>query len=372
MYKIELRDFILSHENWEELLTSDPYNLKLSRDQGYIIFKYNQISSDFSIPLVREARGIIFREKDWECVCHPFNKFGNYGESYCPEIDWSTASVQEKVDGSLLKIWFDNDWWYISTNSTIDAFKAELNSVKYKNFGELAISAIKNMLNTDKGSFFDYLDKNYTHMFELVSPYNRVVIPYEKVKLYYLGSRNKVTGIEERISNYPFLTPKFFALASLEDVQNAASVLPWDKEGYVVCDGNFNRVKIKSPAYVEIHYARNNNVITRENLVQIILDGEQKEFSIYASDYIEELQKVESLMNKVAHQATTEMRAILGTTYNFESRAEYAKNVSNYSSYAKDFLFHCFDDKIFWDYAKASWNTKKWIKAIEEFENKEN
>jgi len=228
------------------------------------------------------------------------------------------------------------------------------------------------MLNTDKGSFFDYLDKDYTHMFELVSPYNRVVIPYEEVKLYYLGSRNKVTGIEERISNYPFLTPKFFTLTSLEDVQKAASALPWDKEGYVVCDGNFNRVKIKSPAYVEIHYARNHNVITRENLVQIILDGEQKEFSIYASDYVEELQKVENLMNKVAHQATVEMRAILGTTYNFESRAEYAKNVSNYSSYAKDFLFHCFDDKIFWDYAKASWNTKKWIKAIEEFENKEN
>ena len=45
--------------------------------------------------------------------------------------------------------WFDNDRWHISTNSTIDAFKAELNNVKYKNFGELAISAIKNMFNKE-------------------------------------------------------------------------------------------------------------------------------------------------------------------------------------------------------------------------------
>ena len=75
MYKIELRDFILSHENWEELLVAEPYNLKISRDDGYVLFKYNQVFSDFNIPLVREARGIIFRESDWECVCHPFDKF---------------------------------------------------------------------------------------------------------------------------------------------------------------------------------------------------------------------------------------------------------------------------------------------------------
>lgn len=99
MYHLELRDFIFSHENWEELLTTDPYNLKISRDGDYIMFKYNQLSSDFTIPLVREARGIIFRESDWECVSHAFNKFGNWGENYCPNIDWSTASVQEKVDG---------------------------------------------------------------------------------------------------------------------------------------------------------------------------------------------------------------------------------------------------------------------------------
>ena len=41
MYKLELRDFILSHNNWEELLTAEPYYLKISRDDGYIMFKYN-------------------------------------------------------------------------------------------------------------------------------------------------------------------------------------------------------------------------------------------------------------------------------------------------------------------------------------------
>ena len=37
-----------------------------------------------------------------------------------------------------------------------------------------------------------------------------------------------------------------------------------------------------------------------------------------------------------------------------------------------DFLFHCFDDRIFWDYAK-DWSAEKWLKAINELrERKQN
>ena len=180
MYELELRNFILSHDNWEKLLTAEPYHLKISRDDGYIIFKYNQLFSDFSIPLVREARGIIFRESDWECVCHPFDKFGNFGEDYCPELNWESASVQQKVDGSLIKLWYDNGW-HISTNGTIDAFKAVINNVKFQNFGQLVIAAIHRLF-PDEHEFFNMHDPKCTYMFELVSPYTRVVIPYQAIK----------------------------------------------------------------------------------------------------------------------------------------------------------------------------------------------
>lgn len=373
MYKLELRDFILSHDNWEELLTAEPYYLKVSRDDEYIMFKYNQIFSDFNIPLVREARGIIFRESDWECVCHPFNKFGNYGESYCPEIDWETASVQEKVDGSLIKFWYDNGW-HISTNGTIDAFKANLNDVKYQNFGQLVIDAIRKVF-VNEHDFFAKLNQKWTYMFELVSPYNRVVIPYEETKLYLLGIRSMEYGNEwkpeDSIISMFVPIPKRYTLNSLEDVQKAANALSWDEEGYVVCDGNFNRVKIKSPSYVMAHYARNNNTINTERLVQIILDGEQKEFLIYASDYADELHEVENIMHTIASRSVEEMKKIFGAAYEFANRGEYARDVVKRPAYMKDFLFHCFDDKIFWDYAKG-WNADKWVKAINEFKEGEN
>lgn len=373
MYKIELRDFILSHDNWEELLTTDPYHLKISRDGEYIMFKYNQVFSDFNTPLVREARGIIFRESDWECVCHPFDKFGNYGESYCPEINWETASVQEKVDGSLIKFWYDNGW-HISTNGTIDAFKANLNNVKYQNFGQLVIDAIYKVFK-DEHEFFNMLDPKCTYMFELVSPYNRVVIPYEEVQLYFLGMRERDTGMEwnpeEMDETLYFKIPKRYTLHSLEDVQKAANALPWDQEGYVVCDADFNRVKIKSPSYVMAHYVRNNNTINIERLVQIVLDGEQDEFLIYASDYADDLRDVEDTMHEIARKSVESMKVLFGTQYEFESRGDYAHKVVKNPVYMRDFLFHCFDERIFWDYAKV-WSIDRWIKAINEFKAGDN
>ena len=48
---MKLLDYIKSHNDWEELLSHDPYNLKISRDNGYIMFKYDQIASDFSAEL---------------------------------------------------------------------------------------------------------------------------------------------------------------------------------------------------------------------------------------------------------------------------------------------------------------------------------
>ena len=83
MFNTELGRFCAEHNDWEELLTQEPYCMKIKEDGPYVIFNYDQIRSDFNNPLVREARGIIFRKGKWDYpVCWAFNKFGNYGESY--------------------------------------------------------------------------------------------------------------------------------------------------------------------------------------------------------------------------------------------------------------------------------------------------
>ena len=363
MYDLKIRNFILSHDNWEELLQLPPYNLIISRDEDYIMFKYSQIDSDFNEPIVREARGIIFKEKDWTCVCHAFNKFGNYGELYVEELDWNNATVLEKIDGSLIKFFYDGKW-RISTNGIIDAFKAELEDMPYPTFGDLLLNTFADTWDL----FCEKLDQNRTYMFELVSPYNRVVIPHETTALYYLGERDMITGKEYFLPANWDKSPKVFKLNCIQDVINAANKLPWDEEGYVCVDKDFCRCKIKSPKYVRAHFIRNNNVITRKRLLDIILKGEIAEFCIYASDYEDAIDEVIQMMAEVWMEAD-----MIQCTFNMFhlkelSRKDYAKEVLQRPKIFQDFLFKNYDDKINWHEYTSNWDANKWDKILQQCE----
>lgn len=51
----------------------------------------------------RECRGLVLDEaKDWAVVAMPYTRFFNYGERWASSIDWATAKVFEKMDGSLM------------------------------------------------------------------------------------------------------------------------------------------------------------------------------------------------------------------------------------------------------------------------------
>lgn len=354
-----LSEFFNEHDNWRDILTNKPYCINISEEDKYILLKYNQIESDFSIPIVRECRGVIFRKSDMQCVCHPFDKFGNYGESYCPEIDWNSASVQEKIDGSLIKLWYDDGYWHVSTNGTIDANNAHLQCASPKtgedmSFYDLFIHALQKSGLDDIGRFDEVANHDCCYMFELVSPYNRVVIPYESAKLYFLGYRDMVSDKEyspetSGVKKF-FDIPKRFELHTLTDVVDSANQLPWDEEGYVVCDRYFNRVKIKSPEYVRAHYIRNNNVVTLKKIVEIVLSGESEEFRIYSNDYIDVLDDVENRIDEMCTKADSVAEGIDTTLQG----KEYAEEVKSQDEYMWDFLFKYKKNKLsFIDYLRG-------------------
>jgi hypothetical protein len=374
MCNTEIGYFCSTREDWLETLSADPFNLKIKREGPYVMFSYDQIRSDFNLRIVREARGIIFRNSEWENpVCWAFDKFGNYGESYVPKIDWTTSFVTEKVDGSLIKLWFD-DTWQVSTNGTIDAFKAEMSDMMYPSFGDYFDDTLRNYY-SDINVFLDGLNKDFTYMFELVGPYNRVVIPYEKPEIYFLGARNKFTGEEysctpinaENLGVSRFNRPKIYQLLTLDDCIRVAETFSWDQEGFVVCDSNFNRVKIKSPAYVLAHFARNNNVITKKHLIRIVLLNEVEEFMCYAADYKDRLEEVQKQINLFVNigdklaEACREMSSIL-------SRPDYARLVKAMPDIYQGLLFCNYGTSRTMAEYTAKWNEAKWEEYLELFE----
>ena len=289
---LKLIEYIKNNIEWEANLTQG-YAISIKRKDGFIMFSYSQIDSDFYNEIVRECRGLILHEETLTPVCVPFYKFGNYGEGYCDNIDWDSAVVQEKVDGSLIKVWNYNNEWHISTNGTIDAKDAGIpvDISPYANFYELFVKAAENCnLNIEA------LNKDYTYMFELTSPFNRVVVPYNDIKIRHIGTRDNIT-LEELNIDIGVDKPKIYNLKSLEDCIEMAKNLPFSEEGYVVVDKYWKRNKIKSPAYVAAHHLKNNGIITKVRIIALIRLNEQKEFLVYYPEFKDTFDEVENKIN---------------------------------------------------------------------------
>lgn len=326
--KLKTIEFIKNNKNWKDLLIDSPYFLIIKEEDNYILLKYNQIASDFSNEIVRECRGLILDKTTLEPVCVPFFKFGNYGESYIPEIDWSSAETQEKVDGSIIKLWHHNGEWRVSTNGTINAFTCDIGQTDllrmqcpFNSFGELFDNARKKC-----GLHYSKLNKHYTYMFELVSIYNKVVIDYGETSIFHIGTRNNKT-LEEINVDIGIKKPKKYKLNTLEDCIKSAQELPYSEEGYVIVDKHWNRIKIKSPQYVAVHHIKNNGEVSISSIIQLIRTNEICEFLNYFPEYKTNVDLIKKEINNIIIYLEKELKQLKNKT--FETQKDFAIEVKD-------------------------------------------
>ena len=298
------RSWLLEHKDrYLDILSKPPYSIEVKTDSMYgldlVSFKYSQFDSDFGQPFVKLCRGLILDANTFDAVSFPFVKFHNAAEQHADKIDWKDCYVEEKVDGSLCKIVKLHDGnLLVSTNGTIDAAKApvaEQLGCKAKNFKELIEEGLGHY-SLDFEKLTGMLDFDKTYMFELTSPFNRVVVQWHETKLTFLGCRDNITFQEESYVGHPlskvFDTPRMFPLNSLEECIAAAKELGKDEEGYVVCDKDFNRVKVKSPLYVSLHTLAGNYVLSYERALDIVRSNEIDEVLSYFPEFKDNLMDV--------------------------------------------------------------------------------
>ena len=363
--ELKIVDFIKTHSNWEELLTSSPYNLTIKRDGKLILFKYNQINSDFNEEICCEARGLILEEGTWKVVRMAFKKFFNLGEGFAAKIDWNSAVGSEKLDGSIISVFYYDGKWRIATNSTIDAFKAELNGVgPYKTFGELFESVLP------LPTFANY-NKRRCWTFELVSPYNKVVINYPETKVYLLSVRDMdsleelcLDAVEMLADANGLAVPKRYNFSNKEDYNKLVKKMDDTHEGIVVRDNEGKRVKIKTLTYFNLHKMKNNGVMTLERVLDLVMRNEQSEFLSYfpemqpyfdkvAKNYSDAIKKLLEIDAQVLHWKTSRGRYI-------NRRKDFAEWVKDKSD--KNLYFLAYDNKLL-DKAKDS-SAKDFIRLV--------
>lgn len=363
----KLLHFINSNENWEDILSNPPYNIEIKKDEEYILLKYNQFDSDFSNPIVQECRGCIIRHRystldsikqQYEFVCRPFDKFFNYGEEQAAEIDWSTALVTEKVDGSLIKVWYDRHScnegkWHVSTNGTIDAFKCKVDPLEIT-FGDIFFRVFGFKTDKEFQYFFSRFDRRCTYMFELTSPESKVVISYPD-GLYLLAVRYNKTGeytfwhfgeVLDLLINPNIHNVKVYKLKTLSDCIDVVKNMSMDEEGVVVSDADGNRIKIKSPEYLIKAKLCGNHVRSDESLLETIFDGKEDDLLAYCPEYSD---RISSLKNCIS--VYEENCKFLWTKYEpilffnmLSGRKDFAKCISQYPE--KHYLFAKADRKV--------------------------
>lgn len=203
--------------------------------------------------------------------------------------------MQEKIDGSIIKIWWsdEEDRWIISTNGAIFASRVEAGNAG-RSFADLVYEAIETRGPTSY--FFNSLFPGWTYTFELVGPFNRVVIDYPEPKLYFIGLRRNDTLKEAdpknsvgahyavELLNYVDF-PTSYSLKNLQDCIEAAAQMSKDEEGFVVRDAAFNRIKVKSPEYLIAAKVRNNGVITVRRVIELMRAEKLDDFLAYAPQY---------------------------------------------------------------------------------------
>lgn len=262
---------------------------------------YDQIESSKvkTHPIVVECRGLILDETDnWKVIAYPFNRFFNYGELSVENFDWTSMRVQEKVDGSLMFLYYYKGIWYVATKGSPTAGG---------NVGDEEFTFAQLFWNVFVlgDPFLTKLNRNFTYMFELTSKYNRIVTNQvdNEGHLTLLGARDLSTGYREIpaawLTSVGFDVVQEFPLSMVEEIKAAAeNIDPVTQEGFVLVDSNFNRIKVKSPKYVLIHHLK--DVLNFKGLVELIQKGESSELFAYFPDLKEKYEFAQKTFDRIA------------------------------------------------------------------------
>jgi RNA ligase len=215
--------------------------------------------------ITMQCRGLV-TNSEGKVIARPFKKFFNYEEHKPEEIPNEYFEVYEKMDGSLGILFNYNGEWILATRGS---FTSE-QSIKGR---QLLEKYDYNRLHTD-----------YTYLFEIIYPENRIVCVYDFEDLVLLGMVHTESGNEVNIRNTNnedirlnnMIDNLGFRVVTLyktwgEGFDLLKEEISKDREGYVIRFRNGFRMKIKGDEYVRLHRILTN--ISNRDIWEYLKDG---------------------------------------------------------------------------------------------------
>jgi hypothetical protein len=219
----------------QELISQKYISVQKHPTEELYIYNYTQKAQfeNFWSEEVQICRGLILDNNDY-VVARPFRKFFNF-DQHEGELPTGNFKVYDKLDGSLGILYFIGDKPFIATRGSFtsdQAIKAnEILNSKYKDYK---------------------FDKNFTYLFEIIYPQNRIVVDYgSQEKLVLLAIIETKTGIEKDISDFEWVDKA--TLFDGLDIDKIKQIQDTKNEGFILKWENGFRLKFKFDEYKRLH-----------------------------------------------------------------------------------------------------------------------
>jgi len=311
---LKIQEFIRQFEDIEDanMFLKEKLHLKIKKsllrhqDNSYdevFIYNYDTIKSNKTNVIVKEARALIL-DKQSNIVSMSFQRFFNQEELTIDYIDWESAVAEERLDGSLIVIYnYNGDWYIQSRSEPMAGGFVHKTDFTYDTLAKRALLSKKK--EKDPFWIFKQEENKYCYVFELVSPYNRIVTPYESTSLFLLTIVDKHAEkelsrdmINDFAKKYNLERPETYRVRNIKEVEYLLeNLLPLDK-GFIVVDDNKNRIKVKNKDYLSISRVviKSRNLLAR-CFAEIVLNGNADEITTYFPEYTQVLRLFTDLLS---------------------------------------------------------------------------
>lgn len=227
----------LASEGWVNAITNGPLTIYNYSVQTVFAGEWNQHTL--------AARGLVL-DQQGNVIARPWPKFFNLSERPETQLDalpQETPELADKYDGSLIIAFWDpylaSGTWRAITRGCWDNVQTRHANEWLKRNGWM-------------------LDVRFTYLFELVAPWNRIVVQYDAADMVLIGMVETQRGID-----WPYtavaehaadrvITPVRFQSKPLSEIDLADPAIK-NAEGFVARFASGFRVKLKYHQYLLLH-----------------------------------------------------------------------------------------------------------------------
>lgn len=247
--------------------------MRFSKCKNYVLFdykemvEYDNLWNDINV----WCRGIVFDANTKEVVCVPFRKFWNLNQKPETQLEIleqksGTPKIFSKMDGSMLLVFFDQ-------------YSGKLKCCTRGSFESPQAEWAQNWIDSNIKDLTPFIQKDWTHIFEVIYKDNRIVVPYDFEGLVYLHSTKKMPGSIENLVMYtqnlewfstePYRITPQFSFQKIGDYIEKSLSIPFTEEGWVLYYDDQTMVKIKGKDYLRVHRLRSE--FTEKHIKELLI-----------------------------------------------------------------------------------------------------